>query len=521
MTKAPVVAAGASPCYKLMRVRSVTLSSATCRLCLVLLLPGAALAQSAPLAQKSAQAKALMESGKYAEAVPLYRDLVRTLPQNAGLAMDLGLALHMAGRQQAAVAELQRALRLDSRLAPADLYLGDAYLALGEPAKAIAPLRKFVAAMPGEVDARQMLAQALRATGDASGAAAEFEKLAKTDPERAEVWYGLGKSYAALSRQAFAELSKTAPGSAYWLALTAESRARALQYSGAFYLYRQALRKMPSLRGVHAALADIYRKTGRPDWAAIEEARERKLGSPNCATDKLACDYAAGRFQAVIAHPAGTPEALYWQSKAYNKLAVQAFARLAAFPASAEYHQLLAGIHSSEMDFPQAAAEWNKAYELSHHDPAIGRHLAMALMQVRNFREAQPLLEALARRQPRSAEVNYLLGYLWLSEQAPAEAIPRLQAALRLDPGLLPAQAALARADVETGQNQKAIPHLKAALPMDTDGSLHYLLARAYQATGQPRLAAQALRQYQRIHQAQEAERQAEKEQIKITPPGT
>ena len=38
---------------------------------------------------------------------------------------------------------------------------------------------------------------------------------------------------------------------------------------------------------------------------------------------------------------------------------------------------------------------------------------------------------------------------------------------------------------LELGQPQLAIPHLKAALPIDDDGNLHCLLARAYQTSGQ------------------------------------
>ena len=41
------------------------------------------------------------------------------------------------------------------------------------------------------------------------------------------------------------------------------------------------------------------------------------------------------------------------------------------------------------------------------------------------------------------------------------------------------------RAYPELGQPQQAIPHLKAALPIDDDGNLHCLLARAYQTSGQ------------------------------------
>jgi hypothetical protein len=40
-----------------------------------------------------------------------------------------------------------------------------------------------------------------------------------------------------------------------------------------------------------------------------------------------------------------------------------------------------------------------------------------------------------------------------------------------------------------SGVPANAIPHLEAALDTDDDGSLHYQLARAYQATGQAELA--------------------------------
>jgi tetratricopeptide (TPR) repeat protein len=84
---------------------------------------------------------------------------------------------------------------------------------------------------------------------------------------------------------------------------------------------------------------------------------------------------------------------------------------------------------------------------------------------------------------------------------------------------MLPAQASLARTYLALGQSGKAIPYLKAALPIDDDGSLHYQLGRAYQASGQVELARQTLKEYQKIHDQQETEKQSLNRDIQITPP--
>jgi len=64
-----------------------------------------------------------------------------------------------------------------------------------------------------------------------------------------------------------------------------------------------------------------------------------------------------------------------------------------------------------------------------------------------------------------------------------------LREAVKYDPRLLPAQASLGRAYLQIGKAQDAIPYLKGALRTDTDGSLHYQLARDYQCAGQAELS--------------------------------
>src|SRR3954452_13567634 len=76
------------------------------------------------LARKSHDAKELMAAGRFADAIPLYHELTRTMPANAGLRLNLALALHMTGQHREAVPEFERVLKTDPNSIPALLSLG-------------------------------------------------------------------------------------------------------------------------------------------------------------------------------------------------------------------------------------------------------------------------------------------------------------------------------------------------------------------------------------------------------------
>jgi tetratricopeptide (TPR) repeat protein len=477
-------------------------------------------AQSANLVEQSKQARELMASGRFEEAIPIYRALVKSVPGNAGLITNLGLACHMAGHEQEAVAEFTKALKLNPDNVPAHLYLGYAYLSLGDPEKAIPHLKLAVRADPSDADTRGNLAEALFALRRFREAATQFEKLSETNSNNPEVWYRLGLCYQDLSQESFDDLQRTATGSSYWLALVADTRVTTMQLSSAFYLYRQAIAKNPKLRGVHAALAAVYEKTGHANWAKTEQQREAQLGKPNCAVEKHLCAFRAGRYRELAVLAGKTPEVYYWKTRAYRKLAIEALAHLGQLPPSPQLHELLATIHTNERQFPGAVEEWQKAYELSGKDVDVGKQLVIALFQVQNFSEARRLLEGMLQQRPKSPQLNYLFGFTLLSLKQAKEAAHYLEISLRMDPSSLVAHSSLAQAYLAMGESKQAIPHLKAALPIDRDGSIHYQLARAYQTSGQPELARTLLQQYQQIHNARQAEQQTLQKEVQITAPG-
>lgn len=242
---------------------------------------------------------------------------------------------------------------------------------------------------------------------------------------------------------------------------------------------------------------------------------------PNCAHEELACDFQSGKYHELIAaaERETTPESCFWLTHAYNRLARDAYARLAELPSSAPAEELIAKIESKRRQYVEAAKHWQVALQFSPADAHIKEQLAISLLGMADLVRARELFQELLESQPESSELNYYLGDILLKSQKPAEALPFLHKAVDHDPGLLPAHASLARTYLALGQADKAIPHLKAALSVDEDGSLHYELGRAYQAHGQLALAQQVLKQYQEIHSKQEAEKQSLNQEMQITAP--
>jgi predicted Zn-dependent protease len=478
-------------------------------------------AQSDDLALKSHQAKQLMAEGKFGQAISLYRELNQAVPNNPGLMLNLGMALHMAGNEREAIPRLEAVIKLDPTAAPAWLFLGAARLQMGQPAAALKPLETFLGLQSDHLEARSMLASALLSLGRLEEAAEQYRHLTKFHPESAQAWYGLGQCYETLAARTFDELQKAAPESAYWLALVAETRAREQQLSSAFYLYRQALQKSPGMRGLHAAIANIYRQTGHPDWAENEERKEQQLPPPDCRAHAIQCNFHAMGHAEFIAssRPGKTVESHYWRSRAYNELALGAFTRLGELPRSPEAHQLKARIYSEQKRYSEAAGEWREALKLSPADSEIQKQLAISLKLGQDYGGALPLLQGLLKRQPMSAELNYLVGDTLLDLQRVEEALPHLKRAVSRNPKLVAAHKSLARAELAAGNTTEAIPHLKVALTSDEDGSLHYQLATAYRANGQSELAKQTLAEYEKIQREAQSTRESAKREVEITPP--
>jgi predicted Zn-dependent protease len=490
-------------------------------LALLLLVPGLLRAQAEDPAALSRRGSELMAAGRYAEAVPVYRELVKAAPANPGLLTNLGMALHLSGQDREAVPQLEAALKLQPDSLPASLFLGAANLRLGKPAAAVAPLRKAVRLQGDHREARSMLAEALLALDRHAEAEPHLHRLSQLAPADPAVWFQLGRTYEELTRRAFEALLERDPESPFALALVAEARLAEGRQAVAFQLLRKALERAPSMRGLHASVARIYREEGRPDWAAVEEEKEKGQPKADCARDALECAFAAGKLREVLAATAKekTAAASYWTARACNELAVEAFERLAALPPSAPGHEWAAAQKRNEGRYAESAEEWRKAIALAPDELRLKLELAITLRLKQDLAEAQRVVEGVLRSEPDSPDGSYLLGDVLLAQAQPEAAVPHLEKAVRLAPQLVEARSALGRAYALVGRPADAIPHLEKALPADTDGSLRLQLARAYQAAGQAEAARRALADYQGFRAATGAGSEARREAPTITPP--
>jgi tetratricopeptide (TPR) repeat protein len=460
------------------------------------------LAQDDPLAAKSQAAKQAMLAGRYSEAVNLYGQLVKALPKNTGVKLNLGLALEKNGQPAAAIPPLEACTKAEPSSAAAWFLLGLAHQQLGHPQQAVSPLRRALQLDPGNMHARFELADAELASGNPRDAAEDFQILASTHPEMAKAWHGLGLAYLASGERAFVRLNEIAPQSAYWFALAGRAQAAEGRYAEALNLYSEALKAGP-LVGVHTARAAAYRAVGRPDWAATEEERELQAPKPDCKEDAAACACLAGEWAKALAQAriSATPSNLYWASIAAGKLSEQSFAKLAALPESAEIHELLGEANQRMGRRTEAVSEWRKAFAMHPDDRHIQARLAESLLKNREYGEAQQILKELVRLEPEDGELQYLLGETLFEQRQVEEALAHLQAAQRLRPDHLATLEALGRAYLQLNKLDKAIPLLERALLVD-EGPIQFALSSAYRKAGRERDAAAALARYREISRA-------------------
>lgn len=450
------------------------------------------------MAAKAAEAKALMGAGKFEAAIPLYRELVRAVPGNAGLVLNLGLAQHMAGREREAIPNFEAVLKSMPTAMPALMSLGAARLAVGEPALAVGPLQKALSVEPENVDARGMLAAALMESRRFGEAAAEYRKLSDKTVDDPRAWYGLGTAYQGLATEAFEQMQKLDMKSAWVAALVGDSRGQRGQLRSAFFFYNEALKALPKLHGLHAAMAEIYRKTGHPEWASLEDSKERELAAADCVAHPSECKFVGGKDVEILAAPARGMEPLYWRTKAANELAMQAFFRLGQLPESVELHRLRAEIARDSGRPREAVGEWQAALKLVPGDLRLRQELAVSCFMANDYKAAFEEAASLLTVAP-SAELNFVAGDSLLRLEEAEKAEPYLRAALKTDGKMAAAGASLGLALSRLGRFAEAVPLLEKSLVLDDDGSLHYQLARAYQAAGLAEKARVAMGKYQEL----------------------
>jgi predicted Zn-dependent protease len=383
-----------------------------------------------------------MAAGLFDQAEVSYRELIKQMPANPGWKLNLGIALHMQSKDAEAVPPLEVAARAMPSSFPAHALLGTSLMRLGQPSKALGPLQKAVALQPKDAQGRRILADAFLQLNQPRNAVAQLGVLTQLEPLDPGAWYVLGRANESAAAQVFEELRKLDP----------ESKAFLL------------------------TLARVRRQQSRLKAAdALEEQ-------------------ARGRVANVKA------DALARQIEIYNDGARRAFAQLGGLPDNPQIHKVKAETLRANGKHAEAVEEWRAVLQFTPRDRDVERELAASLYSANQFLEALNTLNRLLVHDPDSAELHFLKGDCLLLQGNPEEALEPLTEAVKRRQTLLEARASLARALIAVGRGTEAVPHLEVSAPaLDTDGSLHFQLSRAYQAAGLAEKAAAALKRSQEL----------------------
>jgi len=381
----------------------------------------------------------------------------------------------------------------------------------------LATLEQAVAAKPGDVKAREVLADAYAAAGRPMDAVAQLRSATTTAPRDPGVWYALGQAYNAVKQDA---LTSFAPSDTSWRALVS---ADALLENGhlvdAFTLYRSVQDDLPAMVSVHDSIARIYDRTGHAQWATSERTRGR-LAATACTARKALCEFRLGQFRSSLEAALGQSdaEARYWRARAANELALSAFKQLDTLPDSVERRTVRATTATAEERYTDAVAELEAGIKLAPTQPELLYQLASAYYSAQDFDKAIATLSLLLKSYPNDPRLLNLQGQSLLQLQRPDEAVPIFEQLLTRTPRDPRVRFFLGRACFQGGYYAEAVPLLAAPLPHDNDGSLHVQLARAFTLLGQRDKAAPLLTKSEELQKADE-ERRARLARRVITAP--
>jgi tetratricopeptide (TPR) repeat protein len=237
---------------------------------LILLLSGTLAAAEEP----AAAVRRLQSQGDYLGAAAIYRELLSRDPQSAELHSNLGMMLHLAGDESAALDEFRQALRRKPDLPAANLFGGVALVRLGRPKEALPYLNRAVEIEPAGIGPRLALAQAYVVLRNFRLANGEYQAVTARAPDNAEGWFGLGITYRSLADAAFklaARLGTAPPAEAsadLERALQALNRAAALD---------------PNSERVHLILGESFRDAGKLAESAEEYTRAIQIRPDSAA----------------------------------------------------------------------------------------------------------------------------------------------------------------------------------------------------------------------------------------------
>jgi len=439
------------------------------------------LEQVAPGSSRSEQllAESYASSNEWPSAVIHFQNALLGSPNRIGLHSELGEVLLRAGKVNQAIREFDEELRRDPGNLRALVRRGEARLIQENVEVALQDWEK---AITIDVEHTERLL-GLREAGFGDSA---LEQL--PDPTREKIQKLVGDLQNQIS-----------PAAHLALAFLAEQNGNFSHAATEAALAVSTARKDAASRS--CSEADVNLALERGQFSEVAPCVETVLTTRTSADLRIRVASAlleAGEYETARKTLEGLPapdrnsaEASYWRARCYEKLATAAYLRLyQADSNSYRMHQLMGDLEAAKGDDGKAIEEYRAAIALKPSLPNLRYSLGHLLWKDLKVPEARIELEAELALNPGHPGALDDLGDTYLLEHQPNKALPYLVRALAADSGNPDIHRDLGTAYSELGDYRKAEAHFKIAVSNDHDGSVHYKLARVYQALGEKENAA-------------------------------
>jgi tetratricopeptide (TPR) repeat protein len=419
-------------------------------------------------------AESYAASNEWPSAVIHFQNALAASPQQRGLHVELGEVLLHAGKVSQAGREFGEELQLNPQSLRALVRRGEIELIQKNIDAALKDWTQAIAI--DEMQVERILGLRESGFGDLSIEQLPTSLLAKIEPLSVEL------------------RSKEVPAARVALAFLAAQSGNPAQVAGDDNLAgSQAQESTSGQSCLEADMNVLLRQDRFSQIAFCAQAGLPPRTSAEMRMQVVNASLQAGDYEAALrtlddlpATESKSLETSYWRARCYEKLATAAYLRLyQEDPNSYRWHQLMGDIAAAKGDDGKAIEEYRAAVLLKPGLPNLHYSLGHLLWKDLKVPEARIELEAELASNPHHAGALTDLGDTYLLEHQPEKALPYLNTALAGDAGNSDIHRDLGTAYSELGDYRKAEEELKIAVTGDHDGSVHYKLARAYQALGQ------------------------------------
>jgi len=245
------------------------------------LISALAFSQSASIEEPFREATEAMRAGHLDEAGDKFAAIAKSSPTFAEAHLNLGLIREEQGRNEEAIASLQKAISLRPRLRGANLFLAIAQYHLNQFDKAIAALRKETSYYPSDANAWMWLGVVHLAAENPEEAVGALDKAAKLAPDNVDILYHRGRAHLLVSKNSYEKMFQVDPRSWRVHQVLAQADSEADRQEDAIAEYQAAIQLAPRQPGLHEELGTEYWKAGKLELAEAALQQELEIDQNN------------------------------------------------------------------------------------------------------------------------------------------------------------------------------------------------------------------------------------------------